>query len=256
MIKFVKGNFFDFDADVMVNTVNCVGAMGAGAALQFKTRFPDMFNDYLLACNRGEVKIGKGHIWKKDDMFKTLTIINFPTKDHWKNPSEYEFIEKGLVWLKNVLNFYTNKTVTLPALGCGHGGLDWDIVKEVIKKELNDTKNTILVFEPNSSTETNLSKNINDLLIQNQIKNILPNDNIYPNKIKGRSSKEIYYKGNINLLSKKNISLFVTSKPEDREKNAMWSFIDELPHNDFVFLLGFSNSHEIDIAKLILRKRI
>ncbi|WP_243471942.1 macro domain-containing protein [Winogradskyella sp. MH6] len=252
MIKFVKGNFFDFDADIMINTVNCVGVMGAGAALQFKTKFPKMFKDYALACSKGEVKIGKGHIWKEDNMFKSLTIINFPTKDHWKNPSEYIFIEKGLTWLKEILQSYNNLTVTVPALGCGHGGLDWSIVKELIKKELSDSNNTILVFEPKSSTKINLSKEINDLLIKNNINRISPNDNIYPKKIKGRSSKEIYFKGNTELLLKKNIAIVVTSKPEEREKKALELFIDALPNNDFVFLMGFSNSYEIDIVKKIL----
>ena len=102
---------------------------------------------------------------------------------------------------------YKNKTVTLPALGCGHGGLDWLIVKELIKKELKNSGNTILVFEPNSSTNIKLSKEINDLLIENNINRISPNDNIYPVKIKGRSSKDIYYKGNTELLSKKKYNL-------------------------------------------------
>ena len=254
MIKFVKGNFFDFNADIMINTVNCVGVMGAGAALQFKTNFPNMYKNYALACKKGEVKIGKGHIWKKDDMFKPLTIINFPTKNHWRNPSEYEFIEKGLDWLTKILENHNGSIVTLPALGCGHGGLDWNIVKDLIVKYLSKLDCTILVFEPSSSTNVEVSEEIKKLLIENSVHKVLPNDNLYPNKIKGRSSKEIFYKGNLDLLSKKNISLIVTSKPEDREKKALLSFIEELPNKDFVFLLGFSNSYEIDIVKFILER--
>ena len=79
MITFSKGDIFDTDADVWVNTVNCVGVMGAGVALAFKTRFPDMFREYQKACKRGEVQPGKLHIWKRMD---TSEVINFPTKRH------------------------------------------------------------------------------------------------------------------------------------------------------------------------------
>lgn len=254
MIKFVEGNFFDFKADIMINTVNCVGVMGAGAALQFKTKFPSMFQDYALACKKGEVKIGKGHIWKKDDMFKSLTIVNFPTKNHWKNPSKYEYIEKGLEWLYEILVKNSNSIVTLPALGCGHGGLDWDVVKKLIKDYLSDLNCTILVFEPSSSTNIPVSKELESSLIKNNIKRILPNDDLYPNKVRGKSSKELYLKGNLHLLTKRSLSLIVTSKPAERERNAMFSFISELPSNDFVFLLGFGNSYEIDLAKFILER--
>lgn len=254
MIKFVEGNFFDFKADIMINTVNCVGVMGAGAALQFKTKFPSMFQDYALACKKGEVKIGKGHIWKKDDMFKSLTIVNFPTKNHWKNPSEYEYIEKGLEWLYTILVKNSNSIATLPALGCGHGGLDWNIVKELIIKYLSRLECTILVFEPSSSTNIPVSKELERSLIKNSIKRMLPNDNLYPSKVKGKSSKELYLKGNLDLLAKRSLSLIVTSKPEERERNAMFAFISELPSDDFVFLLGFGNSYEIDLAKFILER--
>lgn len=238
----------------MVNTVNCVGVMGAGAALQFKNKFPSMFKDYSLACARNDVKIGKPHVWNGDYMFKPLTIINFPTKNHWKKPSKYEYIEEGLEWLENYLHNRDNLTITLPALGCGHGGLDWNIVKGLITKYLKDIKSTILVFEPSSSMKTHISEEINELLVRNEISKIQPNEKLYPFSIKGQSSKEIYYKGNIDLLSKKNISLVVTSKPEEREKLALKLFINELPNNDFVFLLGFGSSYEIDIAKYVLEK--
>ena len=100
MIEFVTGNFFDYDADIRVNTVNCVGVMGAGVALMFKNKFPAMFNDYYRACKENKVAPGIPHIWEEVDLFSSLIIINFPTKVHWKNPSEYEYIEKGLVWLR------------------------------------------------------------------------------------------------------------------------------------------------------------
>jgi O-acetyl-ADP-ribose deacetylase (regulator of RNase III) len=254
MIKFVGGDFFDYDADIRINTVNCVGVMGAGVALLFKNRFPDMYNDYSRACENNEVAPGKPHIWQDNDMFKKLTIINFPTKIDWKNPSEYEYIEKGLVWLKQFLSEKENLTVTLPALGCGHGGLDWTRVKDMITKYLGNIHSNILVFEPSSSTKTSDSVEIEKMLLENNISRLLPSDNLYPNKLIGRSAIEIFYKGNIEMIKRKNIAIVVNSQPEEREKKAILTYIEELPNNEFPFLLGFSNKYEIDLVKEILLK--
>ncbi|MCD4664023.1 MAG: macro domain-containing protein [Bacteroidales bacterium] len=254
MIKVVKGDFFDYEADIRVNTVNCVGVMGAGVALLFKKRFPDMFNDYLNACSKRIVKPGKPHVWFGNDIFSKTTIINFPTKDHWKDPSEYEYIEKGLLWLREYLSDKENSTITMPALGCGHGGLDWDIVKNMAIKYLGDLKTNVLLFEPASSTSNQLTKELIAFFEKENIKILKPNDALYPEHLKGRSSIEIYYKGNIELLNKKNISIIATSKPDEREKKALYSFIDELPIKDFIFLLSYNNSYEIDILKDILIK--
>ncbi|MCK4662035.1 MAG: macro domain-containing protein [Bacteroidales bacterium] len=254
MIKFVKGDFFDYEADIRINTVNCVGVMGAGVALLFKNKFPEMFKDYSNACSKGIVETGKPHVWSENDMFLKSTIINFPTKNHWKNPSEYEYIEKGLIWLKNYLFDKESSTITMPALGCGHGGLDWEIVKKMIVKYLGDLENNILVFEPASSTNNKLTKELIETFEKENIKILKPNDALYPEHLKGRSSSEIYYQGNVELLNKKNISVIVTSKPDEREKKALYLFIDELPNKDFVFLLSYNNSFEIDILKNILIK--
>lgn len=254
MIEFVTGDFFDYDADIRVNTVNCVGVMGAGVALLFKNKYPEMFNDYFKACENNEVKPGKPHVWQDNNMFSKTTIINFPTKNHWKNPSEYEFIEKGLVWLKEFLINKEYSTVTLPALGCGHGGLDWNIVKELIIKYLGNVKAKILVFEPSSSVKTLISVKEEEELVKNDIKKSLPSDSDYPVKLLGRSSAEILYKGYYNLIQSRNLNVIVNSKPNDREQNALLKFLDELPKNKFTFLLGFSNSYEIDVVKEVLSR--
>ena len=164
MIKFVKGDFFDYNADIRVNTVNCVGVMGAGVALAFKKRYPEMFKDYSRACSKKEVQPGIPHIWSENSMFNSLTIVNFPTKIHWKDPSEYDYIEKGLVWLKLFLKDKEDSTVTLPALGCGHGGLDWSIVKRMVVEYLGNLSCTILLFEPRSSVESNSSNDYKEVL--------------------------------------------------------------------------------------------
>ncbi len=254
MIKFVTGDFFDYDADLRINTVNCVGVMGAGVALLFKNKYPDMFKEYHKACQNKEVKPGKPHVWQDNDMFSKTTIINFPTKVHWKNPSEYEYIDKGLKWLKGYLSDKENSTLTLPALGCGHGGLDWKRVKGMISNHLSDLSTNILVFEPSSSTNTSVSNEIQEKLDKEGIIRLTPSDNNYPIKLMGRSAQEIYYKGNIELVNTKNVAIVVNSKPEDREKNALQKFIEEFPINEFTFLLGLSNSYETDIVKSVLEK--
>jgi O-acetyl-ADP-ribose deacetylase (regulator of RNase III) len=253
MIEFVTGNFFDYDADIRINTVNCVGVMGAGVALQFKNRFPEMYGAYSLACASNEVKPGFPYVWNDNGVFAKTTIINFPTKIDWKNPSEYEYIEKGLIWLRQYLLNKEDSTVTVPALGCGHGGLDWNVVKGMIVKYLGDIRARILVFEPSSSTES--AENINEEeLIEKGIKKILPSDRNYPVKLLGRSAREIFYKGNYELAKNKNLAIIVNSKPSEREKVTMKKLLDEFPKNEFTFLLGSNSSYEIDILKEIISR--
>jgi O-acetyl-ADP-ribose deacetylase (regulator of RNase III) len=148
MIEFVTGDLFSYEANVRVNTVNCVGVMGAGVALAFKNKYPNMFNDYKDRCKRGIVIPGVPYEYQINE---NLSIINFPTKNHWKYQSEYTWINTGLDWLSQYLSSRTDKIITLPALGCGHGGLDWNIVKDMIIYYLSNSNNKILVFNPNSS---------------------------------------------------------------------------------------------------------
>jgi len=148
MLHFTSGNMFDLDVDIRVNTVNCVGVMGAGVALAFKTRFPAMFNAYKTACNAGEVRPGSLHIWRTH----TEWILNFPTKRHWRDNSKYEDIEDGLKDLRTYLDSLGRPVrVALPALGCGHGGLDWSLVSKLIERHLATTAAEIFVFEPADS---------------------------------------------------------------------------------------------------------
>ncbi|EMA8635822.1 macro domain-containing protein, partial [Cronobacter sakazakii] len=159
MIKFVDGDFFDYAADIRINTVNCVGVMGAGVAFAFKNKFPEMFDEYVLLCKKGEISPGKPAVWKSFDAHgRDIEIINFPTKDHWRNKSKYEYIEKGLIWLSTYLDSKHGKTITLPALGCGHGGLDWDVVKKMIQDALSKSDNEILVFSPQASKNSKREK--------------------------------------------------------------------------------------------------
>lgn len=253
MIKFVSGDMFSHEADIRINTVNCVGVMGAGVALMFKNRYPEMFKDYVKACERNEVKPGQPHVWEEASLLSKCTIINLPTKVHWKNPSKYEYIEKGLIWLREFLRNRENAKVTLPALGCGHGGLDWNIVKEMIIKYLGDLNVEILAFEPGSSIKYQYTVNEEELEKQD-VYRLLPNHEFYPTSLAGRSALEIFYKGNVELLKNKSIAVIANPKSTEREKNALSLIIDELPSDDFVLILGLNNRYDTELAEEILSK--
>lgn len=145
MLVNVKGSMFDYSVDARVNTVNCVGVMGAGIALAFKNKYPSMFLDYRRACRDKKVKPGLLHIWKDTT---GDYVINFPTKRHWKESSRYEDIISGLIALRQHVIDNNLRSLALPALGCGHGGLDWQKVYTLIDKYLGDLTAEIYVFPP------------------------------------------------------------------------------------------------------------
>src|SRR5579859_2526666 len=138
---------FDALVDARVNTVNCEGVMGAGVALAFKTRYPEMFNDYAAACRENRIRPGVLHVWKRPGEW----VINFPTKRAWRDESRYEDIQSGLEALRGYLLSQGQISLALPALGCGHGGLDWSRVSVMIENSLGDLDARILVFEPADS---------------------------------------------------------------------------------------------------------
>ncbi len=142
MIKFIKGDIFESECEAIVNTVNCYGKMGKGLALEFKNRYPEMFLVYKRACDEGRVKVGKMHIWKN--------IINFPTKDHWRNPSKMEYITSGLQDLVEVIKEKGVKSIAIPPLGCGLGGLNFYLVKKQIEEvhEIHWKEISVVVYEP------------------------------------------------------------------------------------------------------------
>lgn len=242
MIEFVNGDFFDFDADIRINTVNCVGVMGAGVALAFKQKYPEMFKDYVKQCNKGLIRPGIPSVWEIGDMFsKKLEIINFPTKDHWRNPSEYEYIESGLKWLAVYLEKKQNVTVTLPALGCGHGGLDWDKVKGLIQRYLGHISNRILVFEPMSSKNAGRKSAFSAKdLDRFQIKTIKSTSSEYPQKLSFYTEKDLYiFNGSVSY-QKFDVTLIVSTKPTDEEKSVVGSLLDYCKNNGLSVLLGSS----------------
>lgn len=149
MIEYKKGNMFDSNADCFINTVNCEGFMGKGIAYQFKMRFPANNKSYIKACRTGDLKVGSIHYFVEDG----TTIINFPTKDKWREDSKIEYIVKGMDSLVALLPKLEVKKIAIPPLGCGNGGLIWADVKEIIENKIVGVsdKYDFLIFEPSSS---------------------------------------------------------------------------------------------------------
>ena len=149
MIIEVKGNLLESPAVALVNTVNTVGVMGKGIALQFKNAFPHNFAVYREACKNGEREIGKILAVKdRDLLWGEKLILNFPTKTDWRLPSEYAYIERGLVALRDYLIIHHVESLAIPPLGCGNGGLDWLKVKPMIADAMEGIELPFWIYEP------------------------------------------------------------------------------------------------------------
>ncbi len=149
MIKVVHGDLFESNVDALVNTVNTVGVMGKGVALQFKRRYPENFKAYQKAYKNDELAVGKMFIFDLGEVSQPRFIINFPTKKHWRSPSKLEYIDLGLDALVEEIKRLNIQSIAVPALGSSNGGLDWNDVKPRIINKLADLSNVdILVFEP------------------------------------------------------------------------------------------------------------
>lgn len=145
MIKITTGSMFNDKAvEVLINPVNCVGAMGKGLALAFKNHYPRMYEDYVTRCSNGEVKLGEPYLYRGENKL----IINFPTKNHWKDKSYITDIENGLDYLISKLEEWNIDNIALPAIGCGLGGLNWDVVYILFEEKLSNLKQTFYVYLP------------------------------------------------------------------------------------------------------------
>jgi O-acetyl-ADP-ribose deacetylase (regulator of RNase III) len=125
MIEFVRGDLFEADVEAIVNAVNCVGVMGKGIALEFKKRFPNNFKAYQTACDVRELQLGRVLIHDQGPTAKPRYIVNFPTKDHWRDASRLEDVRSGLDSLAAEIQRRQIASIAIPALGCGLGGLAW-----------------------------------------------------------------------------------------------------------------------------------
>lgn len=149
MIQLTQGDILKADTEALVNTVNCVGIMGRGIALQFRKAFPENFKAYKAACDAGQVKLGKMFVYDFNSLYNPRLIINFPTKRHWKNNSHIEDIKSGLITLIEVVEQRQIRSIAIPPLGCGLGGLDWAEVRPLIIEAFQATPGVnVLLFEP------------------------------------------------------------------------------------------------------------
>ena len=155
MIRFTTGDILAEDAEALVNTVNCVGVMGRGIALQFKKAFPENFRVYAEACERGEVQPGRMFVFETRQLTNPRYIVNFPTKRHWRGNSRIEDIDAGLKDLATVIRKRDIRSIAVPPLGAGLGGLEWSDVRPRIENALHGFNDLdVVVFEPRGAPET------------------------------------------------------------------------------------------------------
>jgi O-acetyl-ADP-ribose deacetylase (regulator of RNase III) len=155
MVQIARGNLLVAKVDALINTVNTKGIMGKGIALQFKQVFPAMFRDYEKACKAGEVRLGKMHVVDLGGLTGgPRWIINFPTKGHWRERSRLTDIEAGLDDLVATILRLGIRSVAIPPLGCGNGGLNWTDVRPRIEAAFTNLPDVnVLLFEPESATQ-------------------------------------------------------------------------------------------------------
>ncbi len=160
MITVKTGDMFNSQAQTLTNTVNCVGVMGKGIALEFKRKFPDMFKDYEKRCKNGMVKLGRPYL------YRTLVepwILNFPTKDHWRSLANYDSIVQGLEFLKANYKEWGIKSLALPPLGCGNGQLEWRIVGPTIYRYAKAMDIDVEIYAPYNTPHEELQINFLDI---------------------------------------------------------------------------------------------
>ncbi len=159
MIQYKTGNLLESEAEALVNTVNTIGVMGKGIALQFKNQFPANAKIYTKACKEKTFDIGQLLITTEGSLLNgEKIIINFPTKTDWRKPSEYSYIEKGLVELVKFIKEKEIKSIAIPPLGAGNGGLNWSKVKILMEKYLSNIDCNIFIYEPNAIIQEALKK--------------------------------------------------------------------------------------------------
>jgi O-acetyl-ADP-ribose deacetylase (regulator of RNase III) len=149
------GDILAAEAEALVNPVNCAGVMGRGLALQFRAAFPENFAADRAACRRGEVRVGEMFVYPLPPAERPRFIINFPTKEHWRAPSRMEYIDAGLAALLDEVRRRGIRSVAVPPLGCGLGGLDWAEVRPRIERAFVSMPEVrVLLYEPAGTPRT------------------------------------------------------------------------------------------------------
>jgi len=256
MLEFTQGDMFEVPADIRVNTVNCVGVMGAGVALAFKQRYPEMFKDYLRACKDGRVRPGRMHVWKP---LEGDWIVNFPTKRDWRDPSRYEDIDAGLDDLRAYLDSVGPVTIALPALGCGHGGLDWGRVSRMIQNKLGDVDARVLVFPPLASRQA--GRSASELPTDNERESAakLGYRLVEPGGVPAlQLQSPIYLIGEEQWLLRKWIALLPSRAPGEREIQALRIIAAELARSDSAATVALVHGAKVseEIAQIFVDQGI
>jgi O-acetyl-ADP-ribose deacetylase (regulator of RNase III) len=233
-IKYIYDKtIFESNADAIVNTVNCVGVMGKGLALEFKERYPDMYRDYMEKCNKGEIKLGIISEFYTNNKL----ILNFPTKNNFKENSKIEYIEQGLDFFKKNYRNWKIKSVAFPQLGCRNGKLDWNQVKSIMENYLEplDLEIEIYIFSKDviihEINEIMNKLSLNDLeQLKSHVYNIIKPD---------EKSK---YKNIMNYESKKSINLsepiiIIFSNKKSTSEIFYEQYLNLYPQLDFTKLL-------------------
>ena len=164
MIKVLIGDIFETKFSTIVNTVNCVGVMGKGIAQEFKKRFPGMYKEYVRRCEEKRLKPGVPYYYS--DMLGT-SIVNFPTKDHWRSPSRLDDIAKGLEIFVQKYKEWGIKSVAFPPLGCGNGGLEWSVVGPLMYRALSEIDIPVEIYAPYGTTKAELTEDFLNKASQN-----------------------------------------------------------------------------------------
>jgi len=175
MINYFEGTVFNAPVKTIVNTVNCVGVMGAGVALEFKLRYPEMYEDYKDKCKNKELKVGYPRIYEQSNI---CWIMNFPTKAHWRYPSKIEWIEKGLQYFVHNYKKRDIESIAFPKLGTNNGGLDWDLVKRVMESYLNDIDLPVYICLDEKKESDGIERKMVDLLNTDNLSKLLNNTKI------------------------------------------------------------------------------
>jgi len=164
MIRYATGDILKADVEALVNTVNCVGIMGRGIALQFKNAFPENFKAYAAACSRDDVQPGRMFVFETGTMTNPKYIINFPTKRHWRGKSRMEDIESGLRALVAEIRRRGIQSIAIPPLGSGLGGLRWPDVRARIEAALTDLEGVdVVVYEPSGAPDVATMARVRDV---------------------------------------------------------------------------------------------
>lgn len=172
-LVFLEGDLFQSGQQTIVNPINCRGKMGRGLALKYKMKFPAMNHEYQQLCSKKEVKVGEPYLWKES---AELWILNFPTKDDWRRPSEISYIRSGLEYLARHAEEWGIESLAIPALGCGLGELGWDKVRPLIIEHMEPLGIPVKIYEPKMDLK--------------QQKSITVENNPIKKRLRGASKKE------------------------------------------------------------------